>query len=296
MRVVDDLKDAKAKIKVLKYYVEHKKLQTSRLEKSVVMLKMQKTDCQIATRTRSHKLDAVEVQRVGMKRINCTRKTQNSLGGWILRKSSQFSMLEDLEVGEIKNEVAHLRGEKKNLENLVKTLQFGRCSDVVELVYLRWLNACLRYELRNYEPPQGKTISRDLTKSLSPKTEVDNQWDMHQSMITCPTRRKLKIFDKLRGIITRKENTCHNDMHYKASTSVKSCSCQDLGTTYSYVCNEIQTWLGLLGHRHARRTSSIPAWESQLAKGLELGFDYSDLVRCGETLKVSSQDKRTQRK
>lgn len=38
-------------------------------------------------------------------------------------------------------------------------------------MYLRWLNACLRYELRNYQPGDGKTVARDLSNSLSPKSE-----------------------------------------------------------------------------------------------------------------------------
>lgn len=53
----------------------------------------------------------------------------------------------------------------------IERLQADRCSDVEELVYLRWLNACLRYELRNYQPGHGKTVARDLSNSLSPKSE-----------------------------------------------------------------------------------------------------------------------------
>ncbi|KAG5036461.1 hypothetical protein JHK86_017301 [Glycine max] len=43
--------------------------------------------------------------------------------------------------------------------------------DPEELVYLRWINACLRHELRSYQPPPGKTVARDLSKSLSPTSE-----------------------------------------------------------------------------------------------------------------------------
>ncbi|KAF5931989.1 hypothetical protein HYC85_028160 [Camellia sinensis] len=53
----------------------------------------------------------------------------------------------------------------------IEQLQSGRCADVEELVYLRWINACLRYELRNYQPIPGKTVARDLSKTLSPKSE-----------------------------------------------------------------------------------------------------------------------------
>uniref|UniRef100_A0A803QQ78 Protein CHUP1, chloroplastic n=2 Tax=Cannabis sativa TaxID=3483 RepID=A0A803QQ78_CANSA len=47
----------------------------------------------------------------------------------------------------------------------------NRFSEVEELVYLRWVNACLRYELRNYQIPSGKVSARDLNKNLSPKSQ-----------------------------------------------------------------------------------------------------------------------------
>ena len=57
------------------------------------------------------------------------------------------------------------------LEKQIEQLQSDRCSDAEELVYLKWINACLRYELRNYKSLPGKTTSRDQSKTLSPKSE-----------------------------------------------------------------------------------------------------------------------------
>ncbi|KAJ6427463.1 hypothetical protein OIU84_022959 [Salix udensis] len=65
-----------------------------------------------------------------------------------------------------------LRQENSDLAKQVEELQADRCSDVEELVYLRWVNACLRYELRNFQPPDGKTVARDLSKSLSFGSEM----------------------------------------------------------------------------------------------------------------------------
>jgi hypothetical protein len=65
----------------------------------------------------------------------------------------------------------HLRHKNKDLEEEIEQLQAHRFSDAEELVYLKWINACLRYELRNYQPPDGKTVARDLSKTLSPKSE-----------------------------------------------------------------------------------------------------------------------------
>lgn len=71
----------------------------------------------------------------------------------------------------LKRESEHLKRENASLTKEIEQLQADRCSDIEELVYLRWINACLRYELRNYQPPTGKTVARDLSKTLSPKSE-----------------------------------------------------------------------------------------------------------------------------
>ncbi|WMV51504.1 hypothetical protein MTR67_044889 [Solanum verrucosum] len=42
--------------------------------------------------------------------------------------------------------------------------------DVDEAAYLKWINACLRYELRNYQSALGETTARDLSKTLSPES------------------------------------------------------------------------------------------------------------------------------
>lgn len=71
----------------------------------------------------------------------------------------------------IKEESKRLRRENEELQQEIEQLKAGRCSDIEELVYLRWINACLRYELRNYQPGAGKAVARDLSKTLSPKSE-----------------------------------------------------------------------------------------------------------------------------
>lgn len=71
----------------------------------------------------------------------------------------------------LKEESERLRRENEDLHQEIEQLKAGRCSDIEELVYLRWINACLRYELRNYQPEAGKTVARDLSKTLSPKSE-----------------------------------------------------------------------------------------------------------------------------
>ncbi|KAG6501264.1 protein CHUP1, chloroplastic-like [Zingiber officinale] len=85
-------------------------------------------------------------------------------------QSSKPSVLESTKVEEL-HEVNQLRKINEILKEEIEQLQMDRCADVEELVYLKWINACLRYELRNYQPPAGKTVARDLSKSLSLKSE-----------------------------------------------------------------------------------------------------------------------------
>lgn len=74
-------------------------------------------------------------------------------------------------VARAREEVNNLRHANEDLLKQVEGLQMNRFSEVEELVYLRWVNACLRYELRNYQAPPGKMSARDLNKSLSPKSQ-----------------------------------------------------------------------------------------------------------------------------
>ncbi|CAI0552598.1 unnamed protein product [Linum tenue] len=74
-------------------------------------------------------------------------------------------------VANAREEVSNIRHANEDLLKQVEGLQMNRFSEVEELVYLRWVNACLRYELRNYQAPPGKVSARDLSKNLSPKSQ-----------------------------------------------------------------------------------------------------------------------------
>ena len=74
-------------------------------------------------------------------------------------------------VAKAREDVNNLRHANEDLLKQVEGLQMNRFSEVEELVYLRWVNACLRYELRNYQTPGGKISARYLSKSLSPRSQ-----------------------------------------------------------------------------------------------------------------------------
>lgn len=74
-------------------------------------------------------------------------------------------------VAKVREEVNEMKHANEDLVKQVEGLQMNRFSEVEELVYLRWVNACLRFELRNYQTPSGKVSARDLSKSLSPRSQ-----------------------------------------------------------------------------------------------------------------------------
>ncbi|XP_023756174.1 protein CHUP1, chloroplastic [Lactuca sativa] len=81
------------------------------------------------------------------------------------------SVLEEGENEKLKEESENLKKQNEDMSQEIERLRAEKCADVEELVYLRWINACLRHELRNYNPGPDKTSAKDLSKSLSPKSE-----------------------------------------------------------------------------------------------------------------------------
>lgn len=118
------------------------------LEVEVMELKRKNKELQIEKRELAMKLDAAEA-----------------------KIKSLSNMKEGEVVSSVKEEVAALRHTNEDLQKQVEGLQVNRFNEVEELVYLRWLNACLQYELRNYQTPTGKTSACDLNKSLSPNSQ-----------------------------------------------------------------------------------------------------------------------------
>ncbi|KAH0459800.1 hypothetical protein IEQ34_010463 [Dendrobium chrysotoxum] len=111
-----------------------------------------------------------ENSRLAEEKLTIMRKieSEHSLNLSVIR--SPDSVLKSPELGSLE-EQNQLREENEILKKKLEQLQTDRCEDVEELVYLRWINACLRYELRNYQPLPGRTVARDLSRCLSPKSE-----------------------------------------------------------------------------------------------------------------------------
>ncbi|KAM7487585.1 hypothetical protein LguiB_025069 [Lonicera macranthoides] len=120
-------------------------------------------------------LKELEVEVVELKRMN--RELQHEKIELIVKLDAAegkvtalSNMTESKMVGKVTEEVNNLRHTNEDLLKQVEGLQMNRFSEVEELVYLRWVNACLRFELRNYQNPPEKISARDLKKSLSPRS------------------------------------------------------------------------------------------------------------------------------
>ncbi|XP_065049328.1 protein CHUP1, chloroplastic-like isoform X2 [Musa acuminata AAA Group] len=108
----------------------------------------------------------------GVLRKGNSMLTQENLDLARRLESAESSISTTLERVQAKavEEVNLLREANEKLKNEIEH-QTDRCTDVEELVYLRWLNACLRYDQRDHHPLPGKTIAKDLSNSLSPESE-----------------------------------------------------------------------------------------------------------------------------
>ncbi|KAI3684217.1 hypothetical protein L6452_33438 [Arctium lappa] len=262
-KVVADLEAAKAKIKVLK-----KKLRSEAAQNKEQILDLQQRvekmqedehkgiveiDPEIELNLR--KLKDLEVEAEELRKSNYSLEVEKSELGQRLEDVQILatSVLEDDETEKLKEESERLKKENEDLTKEIERLQAERCGDVEELVYLRWINACLRYELRNHQAGRGKTMARDLSKTLSPKSEEkakqlileyadkegvgekginiqeldSDQWsssqasnltdssEVDESFISYPSPQKTnkKFFGKLVKLLRRKDSGSHHPPH-----------------------------------------------------------------------------------
>ncbi|XP_008775426.1 protein CHUP1, chloroplastic-like isoform X2 [Phoenix dactylifera] len=178
-RVMTELESAKSMIKLLKRKLksdgEQARDKLASLQQRIAVLqenehKNGKNDVEFESKL--ERLQEVEDEAAELRKENL-RLVQEKLDlVQKLEATTQMISSATLNAPEaVLEEVYCLREENKKLAREIEQLQTNRCADVEELVYLRWINACLRYELRNYQAPPGKTAASDLSRSLSPNSE-----------------------------------------------------------------------------------------------------------------------------
>ncbi|WOK96893.1 hypothetical protein Cni_G05601 [Canna indica] len=177
-RAVNELEAARVTIKLLKKKMKtdgeqaQEKIASLHQRLSALQCEEQEAKENEEMGRKFKRLKELEDETAELKRINSRLTDENSELATKLNsaQSSLSSVLKDEEADALK-EINSLRESNEKLTKDIDQLQTDRYADVEELVYLRWVNACLRYELRNYQPLPGKTIARDLSKKLSPRSE-----------------------------------------------------------------------------------------------------------------------------
>eukprot|EP00850_Spirogloea_muscicola_P017854 SM000157S02084 [mRNA] locus=s157:309210:315274:+ [translate_table: standard] len=123
-----------------------------------------------AQATKDKDMDVVELRR-GNKELQLQKRKLSVQLAEMENRLSRFAVPESQLVLKAQAESKMLRQRIVDLRRQVEALQNNRFSEVEELVYLRWVNACLRYELRDFKAPPGKITALDLGHSLSPRSQ-----------------------------------------------------------------------------------------------------------------------------
>ncbi|GJY45112.1 CHUP1, chloroplastic-like protein [Tanacetum coccineum] len=252
------------------------------------------------------------------------RKSNNSLTvekAELLQKLQRAHMMD-------REESEHLTKQNEELKNEIEQLQADRCSDVEELVYLKWINACLRYELRNHQPDIGKTMARDLSKTLSPKSEArakqlileyankehegemgvdldinipeldSDQWSSSQNSnltdsgeIDQPYKKNNKFFGKLVKFLRGKdESTPQHHIHHRDRSHSRNSSSEDILSYSSKHSLDSQRSICRRSDVGAhKRIDSIAETEGSLDSPSSSDVQKSELVKYAEVLKDSNQ-------
>ncbi|XP_015077901.1 protein CHUP1, chloroplastic-like isoform X1 [Solanum pennellii] len=178
-KVASDLEAAKLKIKQLEKKLRlgagHNKEQILSFKERVLKLEnKEKNPVQAESNVQLElqKLKDLEIEADELRKSNQSLRAENSTVGDRLEyvQLIAISAMEDNAAEALKEESLQLRKQNEDLVKKIDQIQEGHYSDVEQVAYLRWINACLRYELRNFKPAPGETTARDLSKTLSPES------------------------------------------------------------------------------------------------------------------------------
>ncbi|KAH7681931.1 Mitotic arrest deficient-like 1 Mad1 domain-containing protein [Dioscorea alata] len=177
-RVMSELESSRAKVKLLKRKLksdgEQAKDKISAMQQIISKLQAKEANNQsnVESERRVKRLNELEDEVESLRMVNSRLLEENSVLTKKMEAAQMIASSVEVPKADLMEDVNQLREVNEKLMNNIDQLKTDRCADVEQLVYLRWVNACLRYELRNYQPLPGKAAARDLSKNLSPKSET----------------------------------------------------------------------------------------------------------------------------
>ncbi|XP_040381978.1 protein SOGA3-like isoform X2 [Oryza brachyantha] len=116
---------------------------------------------------------ALAAEEAELRTANAGLEEENMELALRLQEAEQTASTVNLVLKEdVVKEATHLRETNERLTRQIEQLHADHCAHVEELVYLKWVNACLRYELRSHDDGgdgggAGRLSARDLSKSMS---------------------------------------------------------------------------------------------------------------------------------
>ncbi|XP_020581098.1 protein CHUP1, chloroplastic-like isoform X2 [Phalaenopsis equestris] len=202
---------------------------------------LQQTICVSQAKGQKHGRDDLEIERK-LKRLKELEEENESLwrmnfglvqenfelNGNLDSAQKNFNSVIECRKAEELEEVQNLKQSNYQLLKEIEKLQQSQCADLEELVYLRWVNACLRYELRNYQPAHGKVVARDVSKCLYPISDENGKHLFRESddvFVEISSNQKhsskrFKFISKLKRLVFGKEHHCNR------VTSVEKTPCK----------------------------------------------------------------------
>ncbi|KAG8388382.1 hypothetical protein BUALT_Bualt02G0120100 [Buddleja alternifolia] len=179
-KAVYELEAAKAKIKLLKeklrFEAENNREHISILQEKVMKMQTVDEDVEMQIQKRNkmkEELEELRKSNKGLETVNSDLAQKLEC----VQMPATTSALKKEEVQELKEKSNLLKQQNADLTKEIERLQDDHCKDMEELVYLRWINACLRYELKKHQPDPSKNVYRDVSKKVSPKSECINDSD-----------------------------------------------------------------------------------------------------------------------
>ncbi|XP_024378144.1 protein CHUP1, chloroplastic isoform X2 [Physcomitrium patens] len=187
-----DLEEAQARIRELQIEMEtkfaHDERESLMLKQMLASLEAENEDLRkrdFETEKKLQSLREMEVEVLELRRTNKDLQFQKreltvQLDAADMDIEYLQNRTDEYRLAEADADNASLRHTNEDLARQVEGLQNDRFTDVEELVYLRWVNACLRFELRSHLAPDGRFSAINLNKNLSPRSQERAKYLMLQ--------------------------------------------------------------------------------------------------------------------
>ncbi|OMO83086.1 putative actin binding protein [Corchorus olitorius] len=113
---------------------------------------------------------SIELEAIKMKRVNKELELERrELSVKLFAAYDKISALADMTQSKTIAKISELRHANGDLSKEVERLQKSRFDMVEELVYQRWLNACLRAEIRDHQNSSRKLLQKEIHKTSDHK-------------------------------------------------------------------------------------------------------------------------------